>query len=253
MAKVCIVLAHPDDETIALGGLLPRMRSAILVTVTDGAPRDLADATRLGFTSAADYAAARRHELLQVLSLARWEEGRLVLLGIPDQESAFHLPEIARSLVDLFSAERPDVVITHAYEGGHPDHDAVAFAVHAACALAARQELEPALIEVCLYHASGAGWVRQSFAPGHSSTLSLELGSDEIALKKRMIQAHATQSATLADFDVAAPESFRIAPAYDFTELPNGGRLLYERYDWGMNGAHWQELARQAIETLGLY
>ena len=39
---------------------------------------------------------------------------------------------LARVLRPLLAGTR--VVVTHAYEGGHPDHDAVAFAVHAAVA-----------------------------------------------------------------------------------------------------------------------
>src|SRR6185437_9724842 len=40
-------------------------------------------------------------------------------------------------------------VFTHAYEGGHPDHDAVAFAVHAACRLS---DIPPAIVEMPYYH-----------------------------------------------------------------------------------------------------
>ena len=35
-----IVVAHPDDETIGMGAQLCRFRDALLVQVTDGAPRD---------------------------------------------------------------------------------------------------------------------------------------------------------------------------------------------------------------------
>ncbi len=55
---------------------------------------------------------------------------------MPDQETAFQLAAIVHELIPvLASAER---VITHPYEGGHPDHDTAAFAVAAACARLAR-------------------------------------------------------------------------------------------------------------------
>ena len=55
-----IVVAHPDDETIGMGAQLCRFDDALLVQVTDGAPRDGHDAAAHGFATLADYAAARR-------------------------------------------------------------------------------------------------------------------------------------------------------------------------------------------------
>ena len=107
------------------------------------------------------------------------------MLGLPDQESAFHLSAICRSLGDLFRAERPEIVITHAYEGGHPDHDAVALAVHNACSLLGQEGDAPALIDIPLYRAAGREWVRQCFEsrPG-STALSLKLSDTEAVLKR---------------------------------------------------------------------
>src|SRR4029077_3455583 len=52
-----------------------------------------------------------------------------------DQQAAFRLAELARRLAALFAERGIAVVLTHACEGGHPDHDAVAFAVHGAARL----------------------------------------------------------------------------------------------------------------------
>jgi LmbE family N-acetylglucosaminyl deacetylase len=248
--RVCVVFAHPDDETVALGAQLPRLRDLRLVVVTDGAPRNLADAVSHGFSCAADYAAARRDELLHVLALAGIDEGRLRMFAIPDQESAFRLPEIAKALAEFFRAERPEIVITHCFEGGHPDHDATAFAVHCACAMAAEAD-RPELLEAPLYRAGGTGWIRQRFEPllAAREELVIRLGDRERALKRRMLATYRTQSATLDGFGVET-ERFRSAPEYDFTKLPNGGELLYERYSWGLTGPRWQTLACQALDAL---
>ncbi len=66
--RLMIVVAHPDDETIGIGGQLRRLRDVSLLHVTDGAPRDGEDAGRHGFAALADYAAARRQELAEALA-----------------------------------------------------------------------------------------------------------------------------------------------------------------------------------------
>jgi hypothetical protein len=102
------------------------------------------------------------------------------------------------------------------------------------------------------YHAGPSSWTTQRFIPDPERpefVVWLDAGQRE--LKHRMLAAHATQAATLAAFTLDF-ERFRLAPDYDFTALPNGGDLLYERYDWGLMGARWQTLARAALDELGL-
>src|SRR2546430_1911633 len=84
--SVAIVVAHPDDETIGIGAQLPRLPQGLVVAVTDGAPRDGADARAHGFSSWQDYAAARAAELEAALAEAGMGAGRIMRLGIPDKE-----------------------------------------------------------------------------------------------------------------------------------------------------------------------
>jgi LmbE family N-acetylglucosaminyl deacetylase len=250
-ARAAIVVAHPDDETVGIGGHLSRLHGISLVHVTDGAPRDLRDAAARGFATAEAYAQARRRELEAALALAGGPTRLLPGLGIADQRAAHELAALARRLAAVLAEQNIAAVLTHPYEGGHPDHDATAFAVHAAAALIARQGgAPPALIEMAFYHAGPAGRVYQRFVPdAECAELALRLDDDALLRKQRMIAAHATQRDALAPF--ASPvERVRKAPRYDFTRLPNDGRLLYEQFAWGMTGTGWLKRVDAAQRAL---
>jgi hypothetical protein len=62
-----------------------------------------------------------------------------------------------------------------------------------------------------------------------------------------MLGEFRTQVKPLEPFMLANCERFRIAPEYDFLHPPLAGRLFYENFDWGVDGAEWRELARQAL------
>lgn len=254
-----VVVAHPDDEVLGCGALLSRLADVEVVHVTDGAPRDGDDARRHGFDTPADYAAARWREARAALDLAGVPEARHHGFGVADQGAAHRLGEIARRLAP--HVERADAVLTHAYEGGHPDHDAVAFAVHAAT----RRRGGRPIVEMPFYHAGPDGWVRQLFLPvldaapfppspagGGSCPAPVEehvLTPAELALKRRMAACHATQGGTLSSFDLAR-ETFRRAPAHDFARLPHDGDLLYERHGWNLDRAGWLAAVRSAEAEL---
>ena len=103
-----------------------------------------------------------------------------------------------------------------------------------------------------LYRLGPHGRLTQSFAgDGGRRQVTVPLSAAERAVKRRMIAAHATQRRTLAPFTLDV-ERFRPALPYDFSHLPNGGRLLYEAHDWGMTGGRWLALTRAALCELGL-
>ena len=246
--RVIIVVAHPDDEVLGCGAVLARMQDVRVIHVTDGAPRNGCDARRQGFETPADYAATRRREAEAALGLAGVPSDRLKGLGLSDQEVSLHLAALARTLAPRLGGA--DLILTHAYEGGHSDHDAVTFGVHAACRLA---QTPAALVEMPFYFAAPEGWTRQSFRPhpGAGPELMLRLDPGRQRLKRQMIDAHRSQAETLAAFDLGT-ERFRAAPRYDFTQLPCAGPLLYERHGWNLTGALWIERAKAAYADLDL-
>jgi N-acetylglucosamine malate deacetylase 2 len=247
-SHIAVVIAHPDDETIGCGAMLARLSGVKIVMLTDGAPKNLRYARERGFDTAQDYAEARRRELAAALSLAGLPMDAVVPLDIPDQQAAEKLPDIALGLAGLFASWQTRIGVTHAYEGGHFDHDAAAFAVHAAKEICSARGQHIDIVEMPFYRAGVDGEVKQSFPSGERH-IAVRLQPGEVALKREMVACHATQASVLKDF-VTDVERFRTAPPYDFSEPANNGRLLYEWHDWGMSAARWCELVAAARARL---
>lgn len=245
---VLLVAAHPDDETLAAGGILPRLEVRAIVHVTDGAPRDLRDARAAGCQTRDGYAAARRRELEQALELAGISNGRLRRLEAVDGEAWLSMGALARQIAGLLEELRPGVVLTHPYEGGHPDHDSAAFAVHAACALSISP---PAIYEFASYHARDGGLETGRFLPEGEEGETVAMSPEARARKLRMIECFVSQLHFLRQFSMDA-ERFRRAPAYDFARAPHAGALLYEIFGWGITGAEWRRAAAEAAAELRL-
>lgn len=253
--RALVVFAHPDDEILAIGGQLERWRNAVFVTATDGAPADGADARQHGFASLQRYREARRQELhrafadaalpLSLLRQIELEDGS----PIPDQQAALSLVELTRAVARLYDEVRPEVVVTHPYEGGHPDHDACAFAVHTAARVLGRGDL--LIVEAPSYHAGPNGIVTGEFLPysGTGGERQRVLSSPEQQAKLRRLACFASQQETLALFGCEV-ELMREAPAYDFLQAPHAGELFYEQFPWGMTGARFRELAASAAAAL---
>lgn len=258
--RIAIVAAHPDDEIMAAGALLRRKSlSGDEITVihcTDGAPRNGYDVRAHGFESPAAYARARRLKLVRALDALGIFWQRLVALDFPDQELARNLVPLTEQLAAVFAEERPELILTHAFEGGHPDHDSAAFGAHHAVARLPRETPRPELLEFALYNAGGGTIRRGEFLglpawdlPAKAGSYSVVLTDAERDAKRRARDCFQSQAATLAPFPLDV-EQFRRAPEYQFGERPHAGRLCYEHYDWGADWERWRELAREARARL---
>jgi N-acetylglucosamine malate deacetylase 2 len=257
--SVVIVAAHPDDEVIGAGGWM-RMLSeqegadVRVVHVTDGAPRDMRDAHAAGFTSRAAYGHERRREAGMALRLAGVPATNCVRLGFVDQEVSFNLVALTRRIAALLAEQETiDRIVTHPYEGGHPDHDATAFAVHAAVGLLRRRDRDaraPQVCEMTSYHAGSTGMQTGVFLPPHAAELTLTLSPAAQEGKAEMLRCFETQRQMLEHFAELRCERFRPAPSYRFDLPPHGGRLWYEHFNWGVDGMRWRQLAAEALAQL---
>jgi LmbE family N-acetylglucosaminyl deacetylase len=140
LLKLLCVLAHPDDESLALGGILAKYGSegveTHLVTATRGErgwfgpPEENPGPEALG--------RIRERELRDAASVLGISD--LVLLDYQDGELDQADPdELLRLIVGHVRRVRPDVVVTMDHNGiyGHPDHIAATRATAAALVAAA--------------------------------------------------------------------------------------------------------------------
>src|SRR5947209_11165575 len=128
LGTTVVLVAHPDDEVIGFGALLQKMKRGIVVFGTDGAPRD--EYFWKAHGSREEYSRIRQQEAREALAVVGAEPVFLadhVEGGIADQELYKHLPEAVNAFDQIVEQIKPDCLATLAYEGGHPDHDAVCF------------------------------------------------------------------------------------------------------------------------------
>ncbi|HET9251704.1 MAG TPA: PIG-L family deacetylase [Candidatus Eisenbacteria bacterium] len=253
-ARVLILVAHPDDEWLGAGSLLPILRDRWIVQVTDGAPRDLKDARRLGFRARAEYARARRREALAALRHAGIPRTRRIELGFADQEVVLGLKDLVRQLQAILERLRPDVVLTHSYEGGHPDHDAISFALaFVARRIACEGGIAPERIEMAGYHSRADGGMEAGvfLHPNLAARTRPEervrlLTARERARKRNALRQFASQRSMIDLFPLET-ERFRQAPPYDFRRPPHPGSLLYERLALGPGGDRFRREVEKVL------
>lgn len=246
-----IIVAHPVDEVVGAGCLISKLVGVTVLHVTDGAPCDMQDARSAGFENREDYAAARRAECIAALALARVPGDRVIDLALTDQSAWECLADLTKRITTFLQQSATDIVVTHPYEGGHPDHDATAFATHAALRLMKENGIRPPVLFEMALHPSGDFKAKvPEFLPGwESETTTLLLDERARKLKERMLSCFETQRASLAVSPVGA-EKFRRPLQYDFSEPPQHGKLHYENFDWAPRSYEWQASARAALADL---
>jgi len=245
-----ILAAHPDDEVIGATSVLTTLSTSVyLVFLTDGAPRDSALWSCAHSLSRSEYATLRWREAIAAMALANIPRERIFCLGGVDQESAQAVPLLVRRFAKVIADIRPDFIITHPYEGGHPDHDSAALVASMASAEA---EPAPGLWEMTSYHARDGHFRCGQFLPEPSTPqahFSVELSPEQRQVKRQMLLCYESQRSVLQAFVASMDEeAFRLAPDYDFAVPPHVGQLWYEAQGWAMSGQEWRRLATFLIQ-----
>ncbi len=246
LPRLLVLAAHTDDETIGASAAIGRSEEAWLVYLTDSAPKK--SKLRSRRLRREEYAALREAEAQHALRLAGVPPDRILHLGATDQEAVFTLDALVTHFLLTVSRIRPEWIITHAYEGGHPDHDSAAFVAAMVLNLLESQPGgRPTLLEMTSYFAENERRLSGSFRPEQDQGWALWLTSEELARKREMWACYSSQENVLREFPLE-PERLRRAPAYDFLKPPHPGKLWYEQMGWPMTGSQWCKLARQAME-----
>jgi LmbE family N-acetylglucosaminyl deacetylase len=154
MSTLVCLHAHPDDESLIMGGTLARASAeghrVVVVVATNGdhgeKPGDLGDGETLAERRRAE--TARACDALGVHRLVWLDYHDSGMTGWPQNshERAFINAELdvaARALADVLGEEQADVFVTYDWHGnyGHPDHVMVHKVGHRAAELARTKDV----------------------------------------------------------------------------------------------------------------
>lgn len=223
------MLAHHDDEVFCAGALSAALRAGRRVALLWATVGGLAPA------------AVRLAEGRRVRSLLRLPARACCDVGLRDQSALRGLTVIAQRADELLSTAgaADDVrVYAPAYEGGHPDHDAV----NAAAALLRRRRPHLQVYEFSLYRRGRFGIAVRAPEPCRNTDprpFTIER-YDEAALRLRrcLMLANCSQLApSLLPLQAlacargrCACDALRDLPSHDYSRPPHDGVLLYEVY-----------------------
>jgi hypothetical protein len=187
---------------------------------------------------------ARWRELIAAAGLAGCPSAAITGFGMENGKVAENAVAMTRRVADAFHRSGTAIAITHAYDGADSDQDATAFAVHEAAALCRRRGQEIAVLE--LLRPSAYGEKLESHPNG--GTITVSLTPQQSALKRRMLACFEPRQ----DFGAAVlqAEWFRVAPLYDFAELPRGRLVVYGDEAAERATGSWSDLVASAHRRL---
>jgi N-acetylglucosamine malate deacetylase 2 len=248
-SRPLIFVAHPDDETLACGGLLQRVPASLVVFATDGTP--------------AGFGLERKFGSLKAYTELRFQEASRALSHIPsasfqwltrpdgfyfgDMHVYEELPAAATSLRAIAQTFSPDAIVSHTYEGGHIDHDACSFiAMHVAEVLSLKR------FEFPMYWLDSSGQaVLQVFRDvkpgGAGDVMEWQLSAAEIECKRKMMAEYRTQKGTVSTFTPSI-ERFRRTNSTSLAfSTPQCRDYLYQNRPPRFYHTRWHRLSAKAL------
>lgn len=197
--RILVLAPHPDDESLATGGLLLRARAAgaarRLVFLTDGDNNPWAQraAERRWRVTAADrmrWGERRRGEVLAAIAHLGVPARSVRFLRHPDQGLTEVLmsggSDVLDALVQEFEQWRPTLLVAPALDDRHPDHSALAVMVRIALGRMDPRLRRPRAIGYAVH-------ARRDVATCPTAEIDLALEAHERERKRRAIECHATQ------------------------------------------------------------
>ena len=249
-SRCVVIVAHPDDDVVGAGGLISRLDDVKVLHITDGVANEDRESNNVSHEGS-ESARAFRRESRDALALANVPPEHIVEFGLSTEQAPFELANLTRRIASFLMQTTPDIILTNPYEGGDPDHDATAFATHAALRLMREKGFEPpSVFEIAMYPTPDGNKRVLDFLPSEAAEVTtLLLDKKARDLKRQMFDCFTTRP-DLQRQNSFGRERFRRPPRYNFAAPPNGGKVNYERVAPGVDRDEWQELVRKAWSEL---
>lgn len=194
-ARLLLVAPHPDDESLALGGLIQhavrQQANVTILQVTDGdnnpwPQRVLERRLRIGPVDRRRWGERRADEMLEAMQRLGLDAASRHRLGWPDLGVTMRLQtrgtESIDAMADILRDTAPDLVVLPALSDTHPDHASC----HVMIRLAMQRVARP--FHCLTYHVHGH---RHEVGPA----IELPLDAAMLDGKRHAILAHHTQVA----------------------------------------------------------
>jgi LmbE family N-acetylglucosaminyl deacetylase len=246
--RILLLVAHPDDETIGFGGHIFQCPNLYMVHLTEGSPENLQYALNCGCGSKMEYAELRMNELERALTLCNFDFSHYYNTKTNDQGVVYAIEKVMGEVLHLIKKIRPTILLTHPYEGGHPDHDCAAFIAQKVVEVLSENTMLSNVrrLEFTCYHGKNGYLETGNFPDRSQNMMTIQLTPGQRQIKEKMFKCYHSQKEMLSMF-CTDKETFREAPVYSFQTPPHEGKLLYENMNMGIESQNWRAIVNSII------